>query len=51
MELIIGFVSCLIWEAPVNIRLLSMWEHVAKWIGYWTQDYKVWGSILTAGHV
>ena len=26
-------------------------EHVAKWIGRWTLDQKVWGSIPTANHV
>ena len=26
-------------------------EHVAKWIGCWTRDQKVWGSIPSAGHV
>ena len=28
-----------------------LWEDVAKWIGHWTQDQKVWGSIPSAGHV
>ena len=28
-----------------------VWEHVAKWIGRWTLDQKVWGSIPSAGHV
>ena len=31
--------------------MYSVWEHVAKWIGRWTQDQKVWGSIPSAGHV
>ena len=26
-------------------------EHVDQWIGFWTQDQKVWGLIPTAGHV
>ena len=26
-------------------------EHVAEWIGHWTQNQKVWGSIPTSGHV
>ena len=26
-------------------------KSVAQWIGSWTQDQKVWGSIHTAGHV
>ena len=28
----------------------TYWEHVAKWIGRWTQDQKVLGSIPSAGH-
>ena len=24
---------------------------VALWLGYWSQDQKVWGSIPTADHV
>ena len=33
------------------IVILLYWEHVAKWIGRWTQDQKVWGSIPSAGNV
>ena len=28
--------------------LISLWEHVAQWIGCWPQDQKVWGSIGSA---
>ena len=30
---------------------VSIMKHVAKWIGRWTQDQKVWGSVPTARHV
>ena len=28
-----------------------LWDHVAKWIGHFTQDQKVWDSIPAGGHV
>ena len=26
-------------------------EHVAKWIGHWTQGQKIWGLIPSVGHM
>ena len=32
-------------------RTKQIVEHVARWIGRWTQDQKVWGSNPSAGYV
>ena len=31
-----------------SIGWVTITEHVAQWIGRWTQDQKVWGSIPSA---
>ena len=33
------------------IIISLLWEHVAQWIGCWTQDQDVWDSIPSVGHV
>ena len=39
-------------DSQSNLMHLGMvWDHVAKWIGCWTQDQKVMGSIASADHV
>ena len=43
---------CEVQGQRIIIRITdNMWEHVIKWVGYWTQDLKVWDLISTAGRV
>ena len=47
----LGFDSCFWSFVEVSDKLLIPYEHVAWWIGHWTQDQKVWRSIPASGHL